>query len=626
MHNKIKKLQYGGSPYSFSMDYSKQFINQTQGNINSNNFKTGLALSKSSSPLSAIQGNSMLNNYRNSIMSSNINTPNIGDGLQAGLSGLPSLALGVKGVYDSFKSGSVVNTTTEGVKGATQTASNIGKAGNIAALAGAAFDILGGFLPEKTEYSGEKGDITQTADSIWDAASNTAMMFGPMGMIVGGAMKGVSFLGDAANAIGGGTDGMTTTDAILGSPLLNITPFGLINGFGGKNADTILRDDETYAALGSSYGGSYSQINDSLKKSGKKYGLFSRNAMRDANQEIQESKRQQSLMQSIYNDTQDRFSIRDSMSAINGNRRLYNMYGGYDQSNVRVGKNGIIIPNIDKAKSILSKKVKPNILEFQNGGSIVELCYTPTEILLVEDNIPQFQKGGQLNNKPRTLQELIQYAKEQNPRFIQRLSEAPRGIDFIDDEGKQSRGSHYLEWSTSEDGKEAIIYPRIQEVDNELKFFNSGDAYSRALENKNYLIMTPEEAKIFFAKDPEYGTAYKSGWPQFFNKFKEGGSINVIPEGALHARKHNMDMEGITKKGIPVVTEDDKGNIEQQAEIEKEEIIFRLEVTKKLEELQKKYYSEESTQKERDQYALEAGQLLVNEIIYNTVDNTNNLL
>ena len=86
-----------------------------------------------------------------------------------------------------------------------------------------------------------------------------------------------------------------------------------------------------------------------------------------------------------------------------------------------------------------------------------------------------------------------------------------------------------------------------------------------------------------------------------------------------------MDVEGITKKGIPVVSEKD-GKIEQQAEVEKEEIIFRLEVTQKLEELEKKFYSEESTQEEKDEYALEAGKLLVKEILYNTQDNTNNLL
>ena len=86
-----------------------------------------------------------------------------------------------------------------------------------------------------------------------------------------------------------------------------------------------------------------------------------------------------------------------------------------------------------------------------------------------------------------------------------------------------------------------------------------------------------------------------------------------------------MDLDGITKKGIPVVSESN-GEIEQQAEVEKEELILRLEVTQKLEELEKKFYSDESTQEEKDECALEAGKLLVNEILYNTQDNSGKLL
>ena len=54
------------------------------------------------------------------------------------------------------------------------------------------------------------------------------------------------------------------------------------------------------------------------------------------------------------------------------------------------------------------------------------------------------------------------------------------------------------------------------------------------------------------------------------------------------------------------------------AEIEKEEIILRLEVTKKLEELSKIYYDSESSTKEKDNAALDAGELLTHEILYNT--------
>jgi hypothetical protein len=76
--------------------------------------------------------------------------------------------------------------------------------------------------------------------------------------------------------------------------------------------------------------------------------------------------------------------------------------------------------------------------------------------------------------------------------------------------------------------------------------------------------------------------------------------------------------EGLTKKGIPVI--DDDG--EQQAEIEHSEIIFTLEVTKKLEEYYEIFYSDESSNKEKEQAAIDAGKLLVFQILENTEDRT----
>jgi hypothetical protein len=93
--------------------------------------------------------------------------------------------------------------------------------------------------------------------------------------------------------------------------------------------------------------------------------------------------------------------------------------------------------------------------------------------------------------------------------------------------------------------------------------------------------------------------------------------MNVIPEGSLHARLHHMEnADNLTKKGIPVV--DNEGN--QQAEIEHSEIIFTKEVTEKLEELYKKFKSDEYTNKEKEGFAIEAGKLLSKEIIENTDD------
>lgn len=105
-------------------------------------------------------------------------------------------------------------------------------------------------------------------------------------------------------------------------------------------------------------------------------------------------------------------------------------------------------------------------------------------------------------------------------------------------------------------------------------------------------------------------------------EFKNGGVIgidsSIIPEGKLHAHKHNLqdanpDLEDVTKKGIPIVTLDEGGELQQVAEIEKEEIIFRKEITTKLEEL----YKDGS-----DEAMIEAGKLITEELMTNTDDKT----
>ena len=153
-------------------------------------------------------------------------------------------------------------------------------------ILGSFADIGSSFLPKKSEYTGDKGNITETMDSVYDGISDAAMAFGPVGQILGGAMKGGKLLSKGMNAIGGGTDGMTNTDAILGSSFLSLTPIGLINGFGGSTTKTIIKDNDAFAEVGASYLGSNSTVDDAVHKSGKKYGLFSKKQFRKAQDEI----------------------------------------------------------------------------------------------------------------------------------------------------------------------------------------------------------------------------------------------------------------------------------------------------------------------------------------------------
>lgn len=601
-----KKYQIGGvmgltsSPLSsMTSNYTQEFANNWQPIMNQMQFQTRLAIQNSSNPILRLQGNQMMQDSVNS--------------------------------FSSF-----IDPKTGKNKGS-------GKAGVVGTAIGVASDIIGSFLPQKDEYDGPKGDVTQTMDSVYDGISDAAMSLGPVGMLVGGIMKGGAMLGKGVNALGGGTDGMTTTDAILGSSFLSLTPIGLINGFGGSKADTITKDDLAFEQVGSSYTGSNMDVNNALTKSGKKYGLFSQKAKNKANKEIQDARRQQYTISNIADDAYERFAIRNSMAAINENRRAFNMQGGYDQQAVRIGRSGLKIDSIEKAKNILNKYNKQQTNQLQQGGTL-----DPFEYYL--ESLPENQRDSTnfrvkdywiFNGKPKDFKEARRrgmFTQEKDGWHASSIAENPETgeIEYM------KASSHPTRYMESDWYEKGLIYnedqngnlstiqlePGVPGYEDWKRFTNDyelvkSEPYWKYVKRKQKEIPSHKEGGTFIEVSME--TFIELVDPTSIPEFQNGGSINVIPDGALHARKHNMDVDGITKKGIPVVSEKD-GEIEQQAEIEKEEIIFRLEVTQKLEELEKKFYSDESTQEEKDECALEAGKLLVNEILYNTQDNTGKLL
>ena len=476
-----------------------------------------------------------------------------------------------------------------------------------------------GLFGEKEEYSGEKGDVTETMDSTYDSIQNLAGYFGPIGQFVSLGMGANKLLGNVANKLGAGTSGMTTTDAILGSSFLQLTPIGLINGFGGKKADTITKDQQAFEVVGSSYTGSNQRVNDALQKSGKKYGLLSSGSRRKANREIAEAKRQQAIISDIAEDSTNRFNIRNSMAAINGNNYALQLQGGYDQKAVRVGRRGLKVESVAKAKEILSKYKQQQTNQLQQGGTL-----DPFESYL--NSLPENQRDSTnfrvkdywvFNGKPKDFKEARRrgmFTQEKDGWHASTIAWNPEtGEGEFMKSPDHPSSQQEMDWYNSDDGAG---------FRNDYELVKSSP-YWKYVKRQRKEVPSHKDGGTFIEISTE--TSIELVDPISIPEFQNGGSINVIPDGALHARKHNMDVDGITKKGIPVVSESN-GEIEQQAEIEKEEIIFRLEVTQKLEELEKKFYSDESTQEEKDEYALEAGKLLVNEILYNTQDNTNNLL
>lgn len=488
------------------------------------------------------------------------------------------------------------------------------------AIGGAVADLASSFLPEKTEYAGDKGGIIQTMDTVYDGISDAAMSFGPIGMMVGGIMKGGKLLGGVMNSVGGGTDGMTTTDAILGSSFL--APIGWINGFGGQKAQTITKDELAFEQVGASYTGTGRSVDDALQKSGKKYGLFSSGARKEANEEILEARRQQNIMSDIASNATDRFSLRNSMAAINENRRKFHMQGGYDQSAIRVGRHGMIIQDLHRARRIT------NSLKYQKGGKVSD----PFQAYL--QTLPENQRDDsnfrvrdywEFNGRPKDFDEAIfrgMFTQFEDGWRANSVAENPQTgeIEFMKSPSHPSIQKE-LDWYESDDATEFRGQYELQKTKPYFKYVKrKGTDISQSFKEGGSLTKSDWLVEIdinnlsieFRGIDIE-----EVELDGVLPEFKEGGKFNLIPEGALHARKHNMGIDGITPKGIPVVSHSEGGEIEQQAEIEREEIIFRLEVTKKLEELAKD---------ESDEAAIEAGKLLVEEILYNTIDNTNSLI
>ena len=368
------------------------------------------------------------------------------------------------------------------------------KVTGVAGIAGQAAETLDNMFFSK-QHANDSG-LTKGLNNAYDSISNAAMMFSPVGTILGGAMKAGKLLGDGLTALGVGTDQMTTTDKILDSSFMKLTPVGLINGIGAKRTQDFSANNDTIEKVGGSYGGSINTINDAVSKANKKYGLFSGGARRKANNLINTARQQQNIMTNISDEYQDQLANKSDLAYT---RYVQDINGGPQQYIQRV-KHGAILQRINLRKQreggVLSNQLHSKInLETQ------KVEWKP--VININQKTPEFKEGGELVNNQETIQETNQK--------------------------------------------------------------------------------------------------------------------NVIPEGALHAHKHHIEnAEDLTKKGIPVV--DNKG--EQQAEVEKNEIIFSLEVTKQLENLYKRYQEDTNTQKEKDELAIEAGKLLVYEILHNTIDRT----
>ena len=540
---------------------------------------------------------------------------------------------------------------TKGLKGINKTAGIAGAAGGMADTVDQMF--FG-------DLAAKNSSLTNGINSAYDMASSAISSMGPYGAMIGGAMKVGGLLSDGLTALGVGTDQMTTTDKILDSKFLKLTPVGLINGLFSSTSDRFTVDNTVRSQIGGSYGGAYAFMDDAASRAGKEYGLFSSGARDDANRDIAKSKGFQNKITNINKEARDRRSIVTNSSDLLTANYQFNLAGGYDQRYMRAAKEGAKLERIKKIDFSKKGGIINNVINLDTK----EIEWKP--VYLEEEWTPTFKSGGTIEEewKPTFIEEEwepvfeVESMKKGNKvkkterkyktyeDFIKYLGDRGKSDDY-DLQGFYNDNDAYFDWEDAEEEKPGEAHfidkyklPNHITFSTESKYsnaFTKGGEWFEDDNGVNYrtspyvekLHSLEEMIKYFRKYEPGVNLIYDGMLipavqpiPFEPKELKQGGKTeeskeeplsnqqNVIPEGALHARKHHMEnTEDYTQKGIPVI--DNKG--EQQAEIELNEIIFNLEVTKKLEEL-----CEDGS----DEAAIEAGKLLVQEILFNTEDRT----
>lgn len=357
---------------------------------------------------------------------------------------------------------------------------------------------------------------------------------------------------NAVNTVGGIASMIPGVGWGLGAGL---AAFNLIGGLTGKKTIAATGKDwqsrQAQSSVAGGYSGAMEDIADAESREGS-YSGFNSGARRRANRLIAKTNDWKDTMWdwAQRNDLNDIRS--NQMNSINNNQYQTNISGGYDLSNsgrMLVAKEGAKL--FDSYKSI--KEYTKRIKSAKQGSKLVKE-EPKVEELIIDKELERYYDDPLFSTKSK----------------------------YNDD--------FHQGGSWSEDGK----------------------------------TFTPSKFSLFNFTQEQIAEALSKEFPEAslnitdeVRAFKEGGKVNsrdmnVIPEGALHARLNHMDNKDFTKKGIPVVAKDgDK--LEQTAEIERNEIIFNLSVTNKLEELMKDGSAKA---------ALEAGKLLVEEILHNTIDNT----
>lgn len=548
---------------------------------------------------------------------------------------------------------------------------------------GAVDSVASSILGEKSEYSGLAGETARNADELYDVATNAVGAIPVFGNAAKGLMMANKLVNKVANKLGAGTDGMTAKDSILGSPFF--TPLGIINGAFGSRAHDYASNSWLLGQTNGGFNGLTTADSFAKERAGKKFGLASQHEKGVSNIGIDYAAAMQSGTWNIVDTNQlNELSAQASTPFITMANQI-DLSGGVKST--LSTKNGGTLQFANRVISaskfsnggafgkILDSKITANnrqmalyVLNFLknfkfsdgtrlSNNQIAGIMGNATTESAFNANVRSksgtfhglWQNGKQIQKYMQKTYDNINHNGQMQflKDWLNSFEYSMDGLAYGKYTGKGYRAGNH---ATAEDSADTFrkYYERTEGKAEERRKYakewltylqNTPSNFADTEQVKQPvntqpvaqpvtqpIIQTQNDDLISLNEPTNYEFNTDFNFDKLYNDVfqnvqyaKSGGKFNVIPEGALHKNKHHLaDMdekfEEVTDKGIPVITEAADGSVLQHAEVEKEEIIFRLDVTKKLEELKK-----ENT----DEAAIEAGKLLVKEILHNTIDNAN---
>lgn len=268
----------------------------------------------------------------------------LGRGVGAGL------ATGIGTAGGTIASNLISGAATKAVAAAAESGKTISK------LSGAASGInpyalgaqvlgsaLGAATGPSKEYAGRHGNITRTMDTVYDIAQAGVNIIPGIGQGISGIMA----LNKGLSNIFGSTDGMTKTDAILGSAFMP-APIKWLNMWGASKTGTFNNQSwqNTQKAndfMGNAFGNLNDKFDKAREEAGKTYGTFSQGAKRRAQANIDFANTAWDKVMAMADQNELQNIRSQAMTSINNQRYAQNIQGGFTP--LARGKQGMKIFN-----------------------------------------------------------------------------------------------------------------------------------------------------------------------------------------------------------------------------------------------------------------------------------------